>query len=159
MADFSKQTPRIISNPDTRNLSLMLWANTNLQYYHENEENREIIWLSPRGKNPDNSIILTFLTISTPNMTMKMEKNRKKYGSPPAENFKMKSRQKKPSSYTHMKFLPYGRNFWNQIAQNFIPHLFHIQYFLLWASERGKLKHFGVKWQKFLAQKIWNNMT
>ena len=58
-------------------------ANMNLQYYHENGENREIIWLSPRGKNPDNSIILTFLTITTPNMTMKMEKNRKKCGFSP----------------------------------------------------------------------------
>ena len=74
---------------------LVYCANMNLQYYLENGDNRDIIWLSPRGKNPDYPIILTFLLISTPNMTMNMEKNLKKYGSPPAENSKMKSRQKK----------------------------------------------------------------
>ena len=42
------------------------------------------------------------------------------------------------------------QKFLDQYIQNFIPHLFHMHQFFIWAPEGGKLKKFEVICQKFL---------
>ena len=42
------------------------------------------------------------------------------------------------------------QKFLDQNNQNFIPHLFCIHHFSLWAAEKVKINNFAVKWQKFL---------